>query len=147
MSAECSTPLHMTADKGQSKVVRVPMEAGANPNSSTLDGSKALCRVASRGHVDAIKVLLRANLPGWLARWGVVRADQPAGNRRLWRCTRWRAYSEYVAVHTNNVETKACRPMPESVDTKATHTLMLRCRWPCLAEEIREFLPVARVEG
>ena len=55
-----STPLHLAAQQGYWEVVKVLIEAGANPNSRGLDGSTPLYRAAKGGHVGAVKVLLRA---------------------------------------------------------------------------------------
>lgn len=54
------TPLHSAAADGHCEVMRMLIDAGANPNSRRSTGATPLYMAAQGGHVDAIKVLLGA---------------------------------------------------------------------------------------
>ena len=57
---EGCTSLDLAAERNHWEVVKLLIEAGANPNCRRLDGSTPLYSAAYRGHMATIKVLVRA---------------------------------------------------------------------------------------
>ena len=64
------TPLHRAAHAGRSEVIRVLLDAGANPDSRAEGGQTPLFIAMLSGHVDATRELLRAKANPWLAYTG-----------------------------------------------------------------------------
>lgn len=69
----CS-PLNLAAEEGHSHVMRVLVEAGADPNNRDVDGTTPLYRAAWRGQLAATKVLLHAKADPLFA------CSKPSGN-------------------------------------------------------------------
>ena len=55
--------VYVAADRGLASVVKLLLDAGADPLTPTHRLRRALCVAAERGHIDVVRVLLDADLP------------------------------------------------------------------------------------
>eukprot|EP00903_Cladosiphon_okamuranus_P017031 g15696.t1 len=75
------TVLHLAEAKGYLEVMKVLIEARANPNNLGIDGVTPLFSAALNGHVEAVRELLRAKADPRLARTQLFGATTPTAEK------------------------------------------------------------------